>query len=324
MLTVEQIKKLKNKETGKATLAVNNAEIRETSRKTTFLSLTLGDRTGHIGAKIWDWNSADAIPVGDIIEASFEFSPYNDVPQMVIRDFKIADKSKLDAGLFVDTLSPVEFKFYREELEALIREITNAKLRDFILFTLYHYYPQYMSAVGGKVNHHSKLGGLLQHSVRVTRSAQAIANSYKGTPVFEFVDMDLLIAGALLHDLGKIGEYTTQNMVIEHTVEGNLMTHYDTGPAYLMEAYSAFTAEYNNDNLSRSLMNLIIHIMVTHHGTELSTHSPSTVSAWFIHSADISDCFTDAIISNLDGKNVMSSEKVWVLKNRVIDERLLR
>jgi 3'-5' exoribonuclease len=324
MLTAEQIKQMKKGQPGKATLAVLNSEVRETARKSNYLNLTLGDKTGAIPAKIWDWDINTPMDVGEILNVEFEFSPFNDSPQVVVKDYARVDKKGLDAGLFIDSLSKEEFVFYIDELNALIKEIKDKNLRNFVKFVVFDYYPQFKSSVGGKVNHHSKLGGLLQHSVRVTRSAQAMANSYKGTPVYDFVDMDLLIAGGLLHDLGKVGEYTTQNMVIEHTVEGNLTTHYNTGPAYLTQAFMHHVLQDKSAEIGQGRMQALIHIMVTHHGIELSTHSPSTVSAWFIHSADISDCFTDAIVSNLDGKSVMSKDKVWVLKNRVVDERLLR
>jgi 3'-5' exoribonuclease len=322
MLTAEQIKQMKKGQPGKALLAVFSSEVRETARKTTFLNLTLGDKTGAIPAKIWDWNVNTPMDVGEILNVEFEFSPFNDSPQIVVKDYSRVNKKDIDAGLFIDSLSKEEYRFYLDELKALIKEIKDDHLRNFVKFVVFDYYPQFQSSVGGIVNHHGKLGGLLQHSVRVTRSAQAMANSYKGTPTFDFVDMDLLIAGGLLHDLGKVGEYTTQNMVIEHSVEGNLTTHYNTGPAYLAKA--AIVSTVGGILISEARLRALIHIMVTHHGIELSTHSPSTVSAWFIHSADISDCFTDAIVSHLDGKSVMSKDKVWVLKNRVVDERLLK
>jgi len=323
MLNVSQIKTLKKDETEKAILAVLNSEIRETARKTHFLSITLGDKTGTIPAKIWDWDPNVVIPVGEILNIQFKYSPYNDAPQIVITDYARVKKENLDAGLFIDSLSQADFKFYRQELEDLINEIQNKELAKFVRLTIFEYFPQYLSSVGGKVNHHSRLGGLIEHSVRVTRSAQAMANSYKGTPVYPFINMDLLIAGGILHDLGKIGEYTTENMVIDHSISGNLMSHYNTGPAFLMEAYTYYTSQrkISMEDLPSSFITKLIHIMVTHHGPEHSQHAPVTVSAWLIHSADISDCFIDAITSNLNGKSEMSQEKVWILKSRVIDER---
>jgi 3'-5' exoribonuclease len=323
-MNVEDIKKLKHGEVGSATLVLVNVEVRETVKKTKFLNITLSDKTGTIGAKVWDWNSPKPPLVGELWEIQFEFSPYKDTPQIVIRDFKLADLSKFDVGLFINTLSQEEFKFYTKELENLIKEIQDEKLRAFVRFIIFKHFPEYKSSVGGKLNHHSRLGGLMQHSVRVARSAQAIANSYKDTPLYKLVDMDLLIAGALLHDLGKIGEYTTKGLSIDRSLEGNLTTHYDTGPAYLSEAYCAFLKDNADMNIARNRILAIIHIMVTHHGTDLSTNPPSMISAWFIHSADLSDCFTDAIMDKIDSDNILSSENVWVIKHKVVNETLMK
>jgi len=317
-MNVEQISQMKNGEIGRAVLAVADVEIRQTKKQTNFLSLTLVDKTGAIKAKIWDWD-VEAPEVGSIWDINFEYSPYQDSPQIVVRAYTTVDKKNVDAGNFIESISQEEFKFYKNELEALIKSIKDKDLAKFIHNTVFKIFPQFLSCVGAKVNHHGRLGGLIQHSVRVTRNAEALANAYKNTPTYKFIDMDLLLAGGIIHDLGKVGEYTTEPMVIDHTLEGVLSTHYGTGPAYLMESYIK-----QGEPISRNRLLGLFHIMVTHHGTDRSIKPPSTITAWLVHAADIADCFTDLIEHHIEEDKPISSSKNWALGNKVVDERYLK
>ena len=121
MLTVSEIGVLQNKEQGAATVAVGHAEIRETTRKTHFLSLTLVDKTGAIKGKIWDWNKSDeAFEIGTVLEVQLEYSPFKGAPQIVVRDWRVIPKENVDSGLFIPSLSKEEFAHYRSILDNLI------------------------------------------------------------------------------------------------------------------------------------------------------------------------------------------------------------
>ena len=312
-MNIEQIKQMEDRVMGTAMLAVVSAEVRLTKSQSEFLSITFSDKTGVLKGKIWDW-SGDAPLPGTLWDMQFEYSPFKNSPQVVVREYQEVDKSKVDAGLFIDSLSQDEFKFYHEELKDIINSIKDKPLRDFVADVVYKHFPEFTSSVGAKLNHHGRLGGLMQHSVRVTRNAQSMANAYKGTPTFDLIDMDLLLAGAILHDLSKVGEYTTENLIIDHTLEGTLTRHYDTGPAYLMEAYLK-----SGEPISRERLLGLTHIAVTHHGIEFSEKPPSTITAWLIHGADLVDCFVDALEGHMDG--TISPDKLWVLGNKVVDER---
>jgi len=317
MNTIELIKKMKDAERGIATVAIANAEVRKTKTQKDFLSLAFVDKTGTIQAKIWDWNTSNGeVLPGTVWKIKFEYSPYQGSPQIVVRDFKEVPIENVDKGLFIDSLTQEEFRFYNEELKTLIGQIGDKALREFVHATIFKVFPEYLSSVGAKSNHHARLGGLLQHSVRVTRNAQSMANAYKGTPTYDLIDMDLIIAAGLLHDLSKIGSYTTEGMIIDQSLEGTLTRHYDTGPAYLMKSYLE-----QNEPISNKRMLALVHIMVTHHGIERSEQPPSTISAWIIHCSDLADCFIDALENHMDG--MVSNDKLWLIKNKVIDEREL-
>ncbi len=319
MKTVEQIKLLRPKEKVQAMVAVVGSEVRKTTKSTNFLSVVLADKTGTINGKIWDWNTANESPdAGTIWLVDAEYSPFKDSPQVVLRGWERVNPDKVDKGLFIDSLSVEEFRYYRDELERLIKLIGDEGLRMFVHDTVFRVFPAFLSSVGAKANHHARLGGLLEHSVHVTKSALAMARSYQDTPKWKLVNTDILIAGGILHDLSKIGVYTTESNVIEMSLEGTLMGSYDMSPSYLSEAYITL-----GKPISYNTYLALTHILVTHHGPELSECPPSTFSAWLVHAADLSDCFVDAVEATLTPDAIISKEKNWMLGNKAVDERKL-
>jgi len=320
MLTVEEIKKLREGSKETAMLAIKNAEVRQTSTNKDFLSLALLDKTGSIPAKVWDW-AGEAPENGTVWRVGFEFSPFKGAPQVVVRKREEVNASKLDKGLFIDSLSVEEFAYYRDELKLLIDLIEDKSLSRFVHDTIHRVFPEFMSCVGASSIHHARLGGLLQHTVHVTKSALAMANSYLGSRYESYINRDLLLAGGIIHDLGKVGDYTTEKLIIDYTLRGTITRHYTTGPAFLMEAFMKL-----NEPISREMFDALIHIMVSHHGKEHSDRGPACFTAWLLHSADISDCFGEAIASHVEDnidEDGLSKDKLWVLGGKVFDERVL-
>lgn len=320
VLKANEISGLQPKEKGVAMLAVGHAEIRETSRKTHFLSLTLLDRTGSVQAKIWDWDTGTpSFAIGTVLEVQFEYSPFKGSSQIVVRDFRVVPKENVDSGLFIDSLTPEQFAHYRAILGRLIDDITDKSLREFVRYTLFEHFPAFLSSTGAKANHHNRLGGLLEHTCHVTLSAIGLADAYKYSSKHELIDYDLLIAGALLHDLAKIDTYTTENNVLDYSLQGTLTSDYDMGPAYVREAWIAA-----DKPISELRLLGIMHILVTHHGKEFSNKPPSTFSAWLVHAADLADAYVDKIEAYMPEDTIMSNERLWSLGNKVVDERKLK
>lgn len=320
MLTIEEIRNLNDKEKGTAMLAIRSAEVRQTSSNKDYLNIVFVDKTGNLPAKVWDWGG-DAPETGTVWRVGFEFSPFKGAPQIVVRKREEVNPADVDKGLFIDSLSTKEFAYYKKALEELISAIEDKSLKRFIHDTVHRVFPEYLTSVGASYNHHARLGGLLQHSVHVTKSALAMANSYNGTRYEKYINKDLLLAGGVIHDLGKVGDYTTENLIIDYTVRGSITRHYTTGPAYLMEAYSKL-----NEPISREWFDALVHIMVSHHGAEHSDRAPACFTAWLLHGADISDCFGEAISNHVEDnidENGLSKDKLWVLSMKVFDERVL-
>ncbi len=321
-MQVDKIKALDEGTKFSGIFAVSNAEVRQTRNNKDFLSCVLIDKTGKLAAKVWGFEG-EAPPNGTIWSIDGEFSPYQGQSQAVVRKFAVVDPTTVDKRMFIACLSEEEMAFYTDEMHRLLNEIQDDSLRKFIEFVLLEKYPQFREAVGAKSNHHGHIGGLMQHSVNVTKLALAMANSYRGTPTFELVNTDLLIAGGLIHDLGKLGEYTLEENIIDFSLEGTLTRHYDTTPAYIMEAW----VEAGRP-VGRDVLNFLFHIAVTHHGIELSERPPSSFSAWLISCADAADAYTQAGIELMTESGVRedgrTKERSWMLGNHFYDETVLR
>ena len=178
---------------------------------------------------------------------------------------------------------------YSESLSYLINMIKSEELRYFViqLLKINNSMRFYKWSAATNV-HHNYQGGLLQHTVNVAKTAYNIAINYKN------IDLDIVLAGALLHDIGKLYEYDEDGSI---SVEGRLFDHISIGTRMLFE-------EYYHPNINgyykfpeRDLQHLS-HIILSHHGKQEwgSPRTPATQEALIVHLADYID--TNMFIMN--------------------------
>jgi len=145
-------------------------------------------------------------------------------------------------------------------------------------------------------HHHAYVHGLLEHTLGVARSALAIAASYKGTE-YE-ADADIVLAGALLHDLGKVDTYLLSPGP-EATLEATVIDHIATGYARFSKLADAF-------GLSPLVRTLLGHVILSHHGLKEfgSPVLPATPEAMIVSAADNLDFYLNSwhgAVEQLDG-----------------------
>ena len=171
---------------------------------------------------------------------------------------------------------------------------------------------RYEQCPGSTNNHHATLGGLLRHTVEVARIAWAIARNTTGA------DWDQVLAGVLLHDIGKLQAYRWDG-VFEKTEPGHLLGHVALGSLML----DARLDELDPPLTQRESW-LLQHLVLSHHG-ELAFGSPvqpMTVEAEILHQADhasaTSTNFADALRdpANFEG-GALVSKRIWSLERRV-------
>ena len=187
---------------------------------------------------------------------------------------------------------------YENKLQKLIKGVMTPGIR-LILENIFSgtLYDKFLINPAGMRLHHAYIGGLLQHSVDVAVLAIAMAESIGG------VDKDLIVAGALLHDVGKLREISA-SMGFPYTTEGRLLGHISMSAAIVQKA--AAKARVTGPKLQQ-----LLHIILSHHG-EPEKGSPvscATKEAFIVHYADELDAVMNQF-KKTDNKNPWEYNKM--------------
>ena len=187
---------------------------------------------------------------------------------------------------------------YENKLQKLIKGVMTPGIR-LILENIFSgtLYDKFLINPAGMRLHHAYIGGLLQHSVDVAGIAQSLADRIGG------VDKDLIVAGALLHDIGKIREISS-DIGFPYTMEGRLLGHVSMSAVMVQEA--AGKAKVTGPKLQQ-----LFHIVLSHHG-EQEKGSPvacATKESFIVHYADEIDAIMNQFSKN-EGKNPWEYNKM--------------
>lgn len=240
-----------------------------------FLTLILADRSGSLLARVWEGASelADSFNQGDIVKAQGDVETYLDRPQMIIAKLRVAKEDEYDLRDF----QPSTAKNIDEMLATL--KNTVARIRNPHLSSLVHHFfdapdfvKRFAAAPAAKKMHHAYIGGLLEHTVSVLSLVDSVLALYPE------IDSDLLITGALLHDIGKTREYDWETD-IDYTDEGQLVGHVVIGDEMVAAALAAV------DGFPEALKLRVRHLMLSHHGRLEwgAPRRPQTLEAIALH-----------------------------------------
>ncbi|MDD3571471.1 MAG: HD domain-containing protein [Eubacteriales bacterium] len=237
-------------------LLVRNAEKRLNKNNEPYLDITLADNTGDINAKVW--NCDDEPPTsGTVLKVRGSVTEYNKRLQFKIERYRMAEsQDEVDLSALVAAAPRASDEMFNEILAVIegmqnpvVKAITGEMVRR--AGDKLHYYPAAQSM------HHAERSGLLHHLTDMIRVAQAIL------PCYPFLDGDLLLAGIVLHDLGKLTEMLSDTLgnVSEYSKEGLLLGHLVTGVAEVRDAAKALG--YPPDEEYALLLE---HMIISHHG----------------------------------------------------------
>ena len=295
---------------------VQSKETRSTREGKPYLALRLGDRTGMVEARMWDdiaeveqeFDRNDVVKVEAVVES------YRGKTQLKLRRLRRAlDTEVTLADYLPETSQDVEALF--AELLEVARGVENAHLRALLLAVLEDegLAPLLKQAPASKTLHHAYRGGLLEHIVSLCRLCRLAAQNYPE------VDRDLLLTGAILHDIGKIHELSYER-ALDYTTVGNLVGHIAIGLELLgrkMDGLAGFPSE---------LRVLVQHLVLSHHG-RLEFGSPVTPrfrEAVLLHYLDDIDSKMEAMRSSLAAADAADREGEWTDWNRSLERFLLR
>ncbi len=259
-------------------LLVVNKEIRQKKTGEPYLSLILADRTGEVEAKMWD-NVAEVMETfskDDFIKVKGIAQVYQTRQQLTIHKLRRLEEHEVKPADFFPC-SKREPKEMFAELRQIIGGIGNVHLRALMnaIFDDVRIAELYQCAPAAKSIHHACRGGLLEHVLSLCALSK-LASTHYGT-----VDLDLVLTGAMLHDIGKIEELTYERS-FGYSSSGQLLGHIIIGLRIVDEKLALLP------QFPPKLRLLVEHMILSHHG-EMEFGSPKVpmfLEALLLHHLD--------------------------------------
>ena len=285
----------------------------ETRNGKPYDNLILQDKTGTLDGKVWDPNSQGIADYDekDFIEVFGDVINYNGNLQLNIRQIRKAEEGEYNPADYMPTTEKSVDGMY-EELTAYIRQISNKYLRQVLEFYYIKdeaFIKKFKAHSAAKTVHHGFSGGLLEHTLSVTRMCDYFATSYS------ILNRDLLLSSAILHDIGKVKELSDfpDN---DYTDEGQLIGHIVIGVEMINDAIRSIPG------FPEKLAHELKHCIVAHHG-ELEygfPKKPALAEAVALNMADSTDAKLQTLTELFKGKTGTD----WLGYNRLFESNLRR
>lgn len=277
-----------------------------------YATLTLGDKTGRIPAKIWgtqlDTIDRRSLKAGELISISGKIDEFKSALQINIMGAQPVEEKKMDDYLMSSIYDSEEMyseiiKFAenikRKELKTLIVKI----LKDKDIEKKFKFWP------AAEIVHHAFRSGLIQHVLEMLSIMESMKRFYPD------VDYDILTAGIILHDIGKTDELSFNGISTDYSKLGMLMGHIVRG--------SQIFTEFGGKDLDEDVYLHVMHLILSHHGKQEygSPVVPATVEALMLTNIDnlsaksrTADSATASISDDQDftGRNFfLEGAKIW-------------
>ncbi len=289
---------------------IKNVDRKVSSKGDTYLDMTLSDSDGEINAKLWSYSPDihGEYEANEIIKVRGTVTVYNGNDQLRIDRIRhITDDDGInpddyvksagyDSAQMFEALYTVAQNFTDEDLSRLVLHLLD-KNRTALL-----YWPAAFKL------HHAIRGGLLMHTLSIVRLAERVCE------IYPFVDKDLLIAGAILHDIAKLSEFvvTDTGIVSGYSVRGNLLGHLAEGAMVVRQA-----SEELNIPFEKSM--LLEHMILSHHGEPEfgAAVRPAFIEAELLSELDLMDSRIYEMREAVSGTDANDfTNRLWAMDNR--------
>lgn len=247
-----------------------------------YMALSLQDRTGNLDAKIWELGPAIRnFEAMDYVKVEGQITTFQNNLQLNVRTIRKADAGEYDVTDYMPA-SKRDLKEMYAELTKYIDSVKEPHLKALLqlVFSDKELAKKFVNHSAAKAIHHAFIGGLLEHTLGVTKMCDLIAGSYP------MLNRDLLVTAAIFHDIGKLFEISTfpEN---DYTDEGNLLGHIFLGAEYLGKKIEEVP------HFPQKLAAELRHCILAHHG-ELEFGSPKKPA--------IAEALALSMADNLDAK----------------------
>jgi 3'-5' exoribonuclease len=236
--------------------ALSSLSVRDRKQGGQYLALTLSDKTGTFEARMWE-EFADVVTTcseGCYVKAQGQISKYQGKFQITLQKLRGAAESEVDPADFLPA-TQYDVEAMWAELRGYVSAFANEDLSRLVFAFLDddEIGVAFRAAPAAKVLHHAWLGGLLEHVVTLVRVCLATS------PFYPEVNADLLVTGAILHDIGKVRELHWKSS-FGYTLEGQMIGHISIAQGMLREKVKAL------DTFPEKLRVLVEHMILSHHG----------------------------------------------------------
>ncbi|MBA3013696.1 MAG: HD domain-containing protein [Proteobacteria bacterium] len=242
----------------KGLFLVKMARLSETKAGKPFLTLELMDRTGEILGRVWDnaERLASVCPGGSVVMISGRAQSYKGVLQLSVNGVEGIIVEGADWGLFIPATS-ADIEVMAAELIALIKKIEDKDIRRLLQAIVKDQplWAAFRTAPAAKTMHHAYIGGLLEHTLGLCRLACSVCVLYPA------LNKSLLLAGAILHDLGKIKEFSFDVPPFDYSEQGRLLGHMTIALDIIQQKLSGLR------DFPERTATMIKHLVVSHHGS---------------------------------------------------------
>jgi 3'-5' exoribonuclease len=279
--------------------SLRSRDIRSARTGDAYLSLEVADCSGAIPAVMFRPSSTDeSLPVGSVVHVRGTVTTYRGVRRVSIDALRPAEsfdpRDLLPAG-------PRDREEMLAELRVLVKHVRDPRLRSVVreVFGAAGFIARFAACPAGSGRHHAYVGGLIEHTLAVATLCETLAAAYPSA------DHDLLLAAALLHDVGKTEELTFEG-AFDYTDAGRLVGHVVLGERIVSRAIESLPRPLPSDVALR-----LVHAVLSHHGEREwgAPCRPCSLEALLLHHADNLDAQAGAFMEAVSGAAVL--EQRW-------------
>ena len=289
---------------------VKSCDKKSAKNGTFYLDMLLADKDSELVAKLWDYKEEMAFfpEVNTVVKFRGTLQQYNGNDQFIIQrmratndsdNINMADfvkSSDYSGNTMLDTIIDIVNCFNDAELKSVVLSMLEDNKEDLLFFP------------AAEKLHHAMTGGLLYHTLSIVRLCECVCS------IYPCIDRELLLSGAILHDIAKLREYSVNatGMVDGHTVEGMLLGH-------LVMGSEDVGRKCDELNINPEKKYLLQHMLISHHGKHEfgAAVRPSFIEAEVLSQLDLFDAnmyeMADAVKDVAPGD---FTGRLWMLDNR--------
>lgn len=235
---------------------VKAKNIKTSSANKPYIDFTLQDISGEVNAKLWDAKGdvENLYAPGEIVKIQASVTQWQQSVQLKIIKIRTnSPEDEIDYSQFVPT-APIPADAMLNEILSFVESMDNYDIKILVKALIEDYREQLMFYPAAKSNHHAIKSGLLYHILRMLRSAKALGSVYHN------INLDLVYAGVILHDIEKINEMNASEVgvVEDYTKEGQLLGH-------IIMGIKRIDRKAESLGVDPELSLLIQHMILTHH-----------------------------------------------------------